>query len=299
MPEVTEVVAESVPEAVVDISGASLGAIRKMLAKGTADEPEEVEVPEVPETVAKPAKAETKVETAPPAEAEDIQDKAEEKKTQTGINKRFSDLTGQIRDLKAQLAAKPAAAAEVKPGVAIPPVVDASAPKIADFDDYEKYLDARTDYRVAQTEKTRVAKAAEAANAEAWTAASKDAREKYDDFDEIVGQDIPISRAVNDAIQESSVRAELAYFLGKNPAEVARINALSPTRAGAEIAKIEASLVKAAPEKPKPATVKAPPKPPAIVTAGSTPAASTDLSDPNMSMDRFKEIVSKNLKRRW
>jgi hypothetical protein len=299
MPEVTEVVAESAPEAVVDISGASLGAIRKMLAKETAEEPEEVEAPV---TEAKPAKAAPKVETEPDSEPDDDQESAkgevEKPQSQNGINKKFAKMSGKIRDLEAQLANRPAAA-EVKPGVAIPPVVDAGAPKIADFDDYEKYLDARTDYRVAQTEKARVAKAAEAANAEAWTAASKDAREKYDDFDEIVGQDIPISRAVNDAIQESSVRAELAYFLGKNPAEVARINALSPTRAGAEIAKIEATLVKAAPEKPKPATVKPPPKPPAIVTAGSTPAPSTDLSDPNMSMDRFKEIVSKNLKRRW
>jgi len=267
-----------------------------MLANETP-EPEEVETTEVPETVAKPAKAAATDETAPSAETEEtIQDKLEPEKTQKGINKRFKDLTGEIRDLKAQLANRPAAA-EVKPGVAIPPAVDASEPAAANFDTYEAYVKALTKYEIAQAGKAAEAKTAMKTMADSWEARKAEARTRYADFDEFGSADIPISPVMNAAILESDAGADIAYFLGKNPEEAARIAKLPPVSAAVAIGKIEASL--ATPETKKPATVKAPPKPPAIVTAGSTPAVSNDLSDPKMSMERFKDIVAKNLKRRY
>jgi hypothetical protein len=293
MPEVQEVT-ESVPEAVVDLSTSSIGAIRKMMS-GEKTTPEEVE--ETPETVAAPAKAAPAVETAPAAESEVTQEKAEEKKSQTGINKRFSDLTGKIRDLEAQLANRPAAA-EVKSAVATPPVIDASEPVAANFDTYEAYVKALTKYEIAAAGKATDEKAATKTIVETWN--TRVAEAKAEIGDDYAGEaDIPISKVMNTAIIRHPKGAYIADYLGRNPDEAARISKLEPVDAAVEIGAIAAGLTpKAAPEKPKPATVKTPPKPPAIVTSGSTPAASTDISDPSMSMERVKEILAKNLRRR-
>jgi hypothetical protein len=290
----SQVVTEEVP-AGTDVSGSSIAQLQGMLRGGEkATLPEEVETPVIPETPAKPAKAKTEDETAPPAGAEETTQETE-KKAQKGINKRFSDLTGEIRDLKAQLAAKQAA--EGKPGAAIPPAIDPSEPVAANFETYEAYVKALTKYEIAQAGKATEAKATAKTMAESWEARKAEARTRIDDFDEFAGADIPISAVMNAAILESDSGADIAYFLGKNPEEAARIAKLPPVSAAVAIGKIEASLAKATPEKPKPAAVKLPPKPPATVSAGSTPAPSNDLNDPKTSMETFVNIARKNLRR--
>lgn len=68
-------------------------------------------------------------------------------------------------------------------------------------------------------------------------------RAKYDDFDAVVqNPTLKVSEAMADAIAESDLGAEIAYYLGKNPAEAARIAGLSTPSQMREIGLIEAKL---------------------------------------------------------
>ena len=94
------------------------------------------------------------------------------------------------------------------------------------------------------------------------------ASEKYDDFDEVVmDSSLPVTPYMAEAISESDIGGEIAYYLGKNRAEAARIAALSPIAAAREIGKIEAKLSAAPVQQPQ--VSKAPP-PPEPVGGGSS-----------------------------
>ena len=85
------------------------------------------------------------------------------------------------------------------------------------------------------------------------------ASDKYEDFDEVVmDSNLPISPGMAEVIAESDVGGELAYYLGKNRNEAARIAAMSPLAAAKELGRIEAKLSTAAPEVSK---APAPPTP--------------------------------------
>lgn len=128
-------------------------------------------------------------------------------------------------------------------------------PKLEDFNgDEDEFKMARAIWRSkidAKEEKIEEAKV-EAQNAiaeenrvviEEFTAQVKAAKKKYPDYDKVaLGEHVQISRTVTQLIVSSEVGAEVAYFLGKNPAEAARISAMSPVDAAREIGRIEAKV---------------------------------------------------------
>lgn len=61
-----------------------------------------------------------------------------------------------------------------------------------------------------------------------------------------------VPRGLEDVFIAAENGAEVAYFLGKNPAELQRITALSPAQAAFELAKIDAKLSVKAPTKAPP-----------------------------------------------
>lgn len=108
------------------------------------------------------------------------------------------------------------------------------APHISQFQDYESYIDALTDYKVAQnmrgvhqqTEAQRQAQ--QRAEFESRQKASvmpkvTAAKQKYEDFDD-VALSFETSEAANAAMLKSKITGDLYYYLGSNPSEVARIN---------------------------------------------------------------------------
>lgn len=118
-------------------------------------------------------------------------------------------------------------------------------PQVDQFDDYAEYTKA-VGVWAARNESTR-------ADRERSARAQQDAadrkmgdlksagREKYADFDEVALSDkLPITDAMVDAISESEVGSDLAYYLGKNPLEAARIARLSPVKQVLEIGRLEA-----------------------------------------------------------
>ena len=64
---------------------------------------------------------------------------------------------------------------------------------------------------------------------DAWAESTADFREKVPDFDAVVhNPNLTVTPVMADAIRESGRGAEIAYYLGKNPAEAARIASLPP-----------------------------------------------------------------------
>lgn len=85
-----------------------------------------------------------------------------------------------------------------------------------------------------------------------------------------------VSEVMADFVVESDKTAEVAWYLGNNPAEASRIAEMQPHKAGVELARIEAKLSQAQPKRTSTA-----PKPVATLQGGPGPTP----KDPNsMSM---------------
>lgn len=94
---------------------------------------------------------------------------------------------------------------------------------------------------------------------------------KYPDFDAVVGA-LPaavMNPEMAIAVLECDSAADVAYHLGKNPAEAERISKLPPIRKAIELGKLEAAIAAAA--KPKPTGAPPPPNP-----VGGKEPATTD-----------------------
>ena len=211
---------------------------------------------------------------------------------------------------QAELAEMRAKIADARP--AEPPKLD-PRPTRDGFDDPDSYDSALTDWAeregarkaeakiaaeaaAARAAQETAGQAAQAAAAEAqrealnadWTAKRAAATAKYPDYIAVAEGDHPVSMPMAEAIMRADNGADIAYYLGKNPEESARIAAL-PYFASqiTEIGKISAQL--AAPQSRR--TRSRPIEP---VESGAAPA---DIGTREPSMDewgakRTKEILS-------
>jgi hypothetical protein len=81
----------------------------------------------------------------------------------------------------------------------------------------------------------------------AWGERIQAFRERAPDFEQVaLNQGLPLSEAMAEMIKESDFGPEIAYWLGKNPQDSARIAALPPTRAAVEIGRLEARFMQPA-----------------------------------------------------
>ena len=163
---------------------------------------------------------------------------------------------------------------------------DTSAPKLENFSDIEEYATAKAEYAKQQTLKELTTKQqTEAQKREVetltsgWEEKASRADGKYDDFDEVVGDLKPTSPFAV-AIMEAENGEDIAYHLGKNPKEAARIAALPPRAQFREIGKLEAKLLA---EPPKPKTPSKAPAPIAPLggksgVSNDTPSDSDDIA---------------------
>jgi hypothetical protein len=93
-------------------------------------------------------------------------------------------------------------------------------------------------------------------------------RDKYDDFDSVAfSPDVPVTDAMAEIIRSSDVGPDLAYYLGKNREEAARISEMTVAQQGAALARLEAKLSSAPPVK-KTSSAPAPISP--VNTRGAT-----------------------------
>lgn len=190
----------------------------------------------------------------------------------------------EIAALRAQLAGgEKAAASPAKQGPGSP-AADASPadkpPVLEDFNSYEEWVDARAEYRATKAAEKLIAQERERAaqqNAqstaqtqhqalvETYEARQEAAREKYEDYDEVLNSEevagMGITLTVQQSLLESEIGPDVAYYLGQNLDEYAEILAAGNTPKAARMmgrveAKVEAQLkeqdaaAKAAAKKP-------------------------------------------------
>lgn len=126
----------------------------------------------------------------------------------------------------------------------------------------------------------------------------EEARNKYDDFEQVAyNPALKITEVMAEAIQSSEIGPDVAYFLGQNPKDAERISRLSPVLQAKEIGRIEAKL---AAEPPKPTKTSSAPAPIAPVTARSVSAPSYDTTDPRSakSLSTSEWIAAENKRER-
>ncbi len=256
---------------------------------------------------AKPAKAITD-----PAPEPDASAAAADDKTPTGVQKRIDKAVKAQRaaerraeELETRLAeateSRPAPAKAADPA---PPVKAAEGrPQAKDFNTYEEYVEALTDFKIglaatarAKVESDRKIADANAVKGTEWNARVEAAKKlpALADFDDVLAEaaSVPISEAMHVSIFESERGPEIAYHLAKQPDEAARIAKLGPLAAAREIGKIEAKLSSAEPAKP---AAKPLPKPPAQAGGGHSPS-DIDLNDENLSQAGWAREFKKRLK---
>jgi hypothetical protein len=179
----------------------------------------------------------------------------------------------------------------------------AKPPKQDDFQTYEDYQAALSGYYAMQQldgrEAARIRKEQEAHQqkieqieqrqsaevAQQWAAQTAEAKTRYADFEQVaLSPNVPITPEMGRIIQSMDSGADVAYHLGMNTAEAARISQLPPIYAAMELARIEARL-----SGPKPRTSTQAPDPIAPVKPKATPR-----KDPaKMTMAEYKAARSR------
>lgn len=127
--------------------------------------------------------------------------------------------------------------------------------------------------------------------------------EQHPDFHDVFHGGVPVSEPMAEAITEADNPAAIAYYLGQNPEEAARIAAMTPTGASRAIGRIEAKLEsQAAPaaveQARQPETKTVTKAPPPVTTLSGAPAVVKDLGEMSMAdydAQRRKERKARGL----
>jgi len=155
----------------------------------------------------------------------------------------------------------------------VPSAPPVNVPPVEQFESVEAYAEARALAIAEQREKQRQ----QSELVESYHEREEEARGKYEDFEQVAyNPKLPITSVMAETIQSSDVGPEVAYYLGSNPKEAARISKLSPFLQAKEIGRIEVKLTDAPPMK----KVSSAPVPFAPVTARNSGAPAFDTTDP-------------------
>jgi hypothetical protein len=233
---------------------------------------EEVQVlAEADSAPAQVATAAPDTEVQAPEIAENQAEQTEEKKfTQAEIDAMISKrLAREQRKWEREQQAK-LAETQAKP-------VPKELPSVDQFESPEAYADALAIRKAEELLNQRERQKQQAELRNAYADREEQARDKYDDFEQVAyNPNLPITDVMAETIQASDVGPDVAYYLGANPKEAARISRLSPFLQAKEIGKIEARLGDSPPAK----RTSSAPAPITPVTARSTANSSYDTTDP-------------------
>lgn len=177
----------------------------------------------------------------------------------------------------------------------------AELPPVENFDSVDAYADALATRKAEELLVQREVERQKMDLLEAYHDREEDARTKYEDFEQVAyNPKLPISNAMAETIQASDVGPDIAYYLGSNPKEAARIASLnSPILQAKEIGRIEAKI---ASEPILRKTTSAPP-PIAPISGRSSGSPSYDTTDPrsikNMSTSEWIEADRQRQMKKW
>lgn len=247
---------------------------------------------------------EAKTETAPAAEApaadatkaagseepapEESRD--EKGRFKPGVQNRIDELTRARREAEREAEYWKARAQPAAPAKA----AEANQPPVREnFESDDQYIEAMADYKVDQKLSQREAQQKvvqeQTSKAETWQSKMDAARAEIQDFDAIMeGADFPVANHVAELIMEHDHGPKLMHHFAQNPAEVEKLNAMSPAKAAFELGKL-ATKFDAAPDtassKPAAAAPVSKAPPPAGRQVGAGRATTPALGD--LSMDDY------------
>lgn len=233
-----------------------------------ADEPTQVDSPDTAQVAAETSTEDVVAETTDEQKEEtaEVAEKPKVDLKQRKIAKQARD----IREMKRQNA-QLSEAVRMQAETASKASSASEAPKIEDFESMDAYLDARDSHRDSSREPAARQEPDYNPRDDLFDAGT----EKYEDFEDVVfGGDVRISAGMADAIFEIddiNLQTDVAYFLGQNPKESAKIAKLSDRRQVAEIAKLEVKLSTKAPAKKQASKA-----PPPIKAVGGSKTSSTE-----------------------
>ena len=157
------------------------------------------------------------------------------------------------------------------------PVAPKEIPSIDNFESTDAYAEALALRKAEELIAQRDRQKEQAQVVEAYSEREEKARDKYDDFEDVVyNPKLRITDVMAESIQSSDNGPDLAYWLGSNPKEAERIARLSPILQAKEIGKIEVRLADNPPVKKSTSA----PTPISPVTARSSGSPSHDTTDP-------------------
>jgi hypothetical protein len=177
------------------------------------------------------------------------------------------------------------------------------------FETHVEYVEALTDWKLEQRDKSNRAKAEESKTLaehesalNAHYAREKSFAEKTEDYAEVLedaGGFKDASPTLSSLIVSSENGPELMYELAKNKAEYERINKLGPVAAAREFGRFELKFIKASEEqKPEPKKTTKAPKPIEPV-GGSKGTVAKSIHDPNISQREYEQLRRAEIKRRY
>lgn len=191
-------------------------------------------------------------------------------------------------------------------------------PRMEDFtgpDAWEKYEAARdkyhedlSDYKARKAKEEAIAefnaRSQQQKATDGWAQQCAEVRKNHADFDEVAFDDlVPVTDAMAHAVTRHKVGAEIAYYLGSNPAEAARISRLeTPLEQVMAIGEIGARLAgkQSAGEEETETKSAAPPsrapKPPTPVKRPSSTAV-PDLNDPKLDIKEWLKARNAQLRK--
>lgn len=170
------------------------------------------------------------------------------------------------------------------------------------FESTEAYAEALAEQKAQELLQKREQERYQSEVLERFVTKEEEAIEKYGDYDQVVKNNptLPITQVMADVIRMSDIGPDIAYFLGTNPKEAARISQLPAGLQAKEIGKIEAKLESNPPAVKK--TTNAPP-PIAPVNGRGTGTPTYDTTDPRsvktMSTSEWIEAERQRQIKKW
>ena len=150
-------------------------------------------------------------------------------------------------------------------------------PSADQFESPEAYAEALAERKAEELIRQRELQKQQAAIVESYHEREEEARNKYDDFEQVAyNPQLRITNVMAETIQSSDVGPDVAYYLGSNPKEADRISRLTPFLQAKEIGRIEAKLA----AEPVTKKTSSAPAPIAPVTARTSGTPSYDTTDP-------------------
>jgi len=145
------------------------------------------------------------------------------------------------------------------------------------FNSPEDYAEALAERKAEDLVARREAAKQQSALLEQYQTKEEEARDKYDDFEQVAyNPNLPVTDVMAQTIQASDIGPDVIYYLGSNPKEAQRIAQMAPYMQAREIGRLEARLS----DNPPTRRTSTAPAPIAPVTARTKGTPAFDTTDP-------------------